>query len=143
MMALPLSGGYEHTMRESAAPAQAIEKETWSPSALASALEGEAPIFVEMTAAWCITCKVNQKIALDTNRVKAAFAETGTRYLVGDWTNQDAQITQYLESYGRNGVPVYVFYGARDGGTGQRPPPVLLPQLLTPGIVTGILRAER
>ncbi len=108
--------------------------QTYSPAKLAALLETKDPVFVEMTAAWCITCKVNHRLAIDIESTHKAFKEANVQYLIGDWTNYDKEITTYLESFGRSGVPVYVFYGAPDQ-TGKRPEPVLLPQLLTPGIV--------
>lgn len=93
------------------------------------------PVFVNMTAAWCITCKVNEKVALDTDHTRAIFADKNIQYLKGDWTNQNPEITEYLASHGRSGVPIYVYYGPRDEASGERPAPVILPQLLTPGIV--------
>ena len=96
-------------------------------------LEGGDAIFVEITAAWCITCKVNHAIAIDVPSTRRVFSERGVQYLVGDWTNQNPEITQYLNGFGRNGVPIYVYYGPRSNGV--RPEPVLLPQILTPGIV--------
>lgn len=107
----------------------------YSSSKLASALESKDPVFVEMTAAWCITCKVNHRLAIDIQSTRKAFSEQNVQYLVGDWTNYDKEITSYLDSFGRSGVPIYVFYGAPDTVTGKRPDPVVLPQLLTPGIV--------
>jgi thiol:disulfide interchange protein DsbD len=88
-----------------------------------------------MTAAWCITCKVNEQVALVQEEILAGFARDNIVYLKGDWTNRDNTITAYLEQFGRNGVPLYVFYAAPDAQTGQRPDPVILPQILTPGIV--------
>ena len=105
----------------------------WSPQKLSQLLEGGDAIFVEMTAAWCITCKVNHAIAIDTPSTRRVFSERNVQYLVGDWTNQNPEITQYLNEFGRNGVPIYVYYGPRSNGV--RPEPVLLPQILTPGIV--------
>ncbi|MBP7721102.1 MAG: thioredoxin family protein [Alphaproteobacteria bacterium] len=105
----------------------------WSPQKLSQLLEGGDAIFVEMTAAWCITCKVNHAIAIDVPSTRRVFSERGVQYLVGDWTNQNPEITQYLNGFGRNGVPIYVYYGPRSNGV--RPEPVLLPQILTPGIV--------
>jgi thiol:disulfide interchange protein/DsbC/DsbD-like thiol-disulfide interchange protein len=90
------------------------------------------PIFVDATAAWCITCKVNERVALQSETVKAAFAERGIVMLVADWTNRDAEITEYLKSFGRSGVPIYVYYPPR----GE---PKLLPQILTPEIVVEAL----
>lgn len=103
---------------------------------------GDGPLFVNMTAAWCITCKVNERVALDTDTVKSLFAAENIAYLKGDWTSQNPEITEYLSRYGRNGVPLYVFYGPRDGGSGARPAPVVLPQLLTTAIVTQTIKGE-
>lgn len=102
--------------------------------------DGAAPIFVNMTASWCITCLVNEKVALDTPEVKKAFADAGVTYFKGDWTNKDPSITAFLEGYGRSGVPIYVYYGARDKDTGKRPEPVVLPQILTPQMVVDTVR---
>ncbi len=104
-----------------------------------SLLAGNAPFFINMTAAWCITCKVNERVALDIPATKALFAAKKITYLKGDWTNQNPEITAYLNHHGRNGVPLYVFYGARDAATGKRPDPVVLPQLLTPGLIAETL----
>ncbi len=97
-------------------------------------LKGNDPIFVNMTAAWCITCKVNEKVALAIDSTRNLFEQKNVRYLKGDWTNQNPEITNFLEEYGRSGVPIYVYYGPRMEG-GARPEPVVLPQILTPGIV--------
>jgi thiol:disulfide interchange protein DsbD len=94
------------------------------------------PVLVNMTAAWCITCLANERVALSSAAVKAALAETGTVYMKGDWTLHDAAITAYLESFGRTGVPLYVHYPA-DGSA-----PGVLPQLLTPDIVVAALRGD-
>lgn len=109
--------------------------EIFTPQALNDALAGPYPVFVNMTAAWCITCKVNEQVALAQEDMQALFAEHNIQYFKGDWTNRDATISQYLESYGRSGVPLYVFYDAPNEQTGERPEPVVLPQILTPGIV--------
>ncbi len=108
--------------------------EVFSNEALESALSTNDPVFVEMTAAWCITCKVNHAAAININSTKALFAEKNVRFLIGDWTNQDPKITQYLDLFGRNGVPLYVYYGAPDAN-GIRPAPKILPQILTPSMV--------
>lgn len=86
------------------------------------------PVFVNMTAAWCITCQVNERTALGTQSVKAAFKARDVTYLKGDWTNQNPEITTLLENHGRSGVPLYLLYT----GTGE---PIVLPQILTSGIV--------
>lgn len=122
--------------------AEENEAQNWSnftPAKLETLLASDAPVFTNMTAAWCITCKVNEKIALKTETVTILFANKGIEYLKGDWTNQDSDITHYLNNFGRQGVPLYVYYGPRDAKTGMRPEPVVLPQLLTAGIVEEII----
>lgn len=109
--------------------------EPYSQETLANLLLTDDPIFVEMTAAWCITCKLNHAVAIDTADTRAAFAQKKVHYLIGDWTNYDQGITDYLNSFGRNGVPLYVYYGPRDIVTGERPEALVLPQLLTPGSI--------
>jgi thiol:disulfide interchange protein/DsbC/DsbD-like thiol-disulfide interchange protein len=86
------------------------------------------PVFVNMTAAWCITCLVNERVALSTQAVKAAFSAGDIAYLKGDWTNRNPEITRMLERYGRSGVPLYLLYP----GSGE---PVVLPQILTAATV--------
>lgn len=83
------------------------------------------PVFVDMTADWCITCKVNEKAVLHTDAFTALLKETGTVYLVGDWTNQDPEISAYLDQYQTPGVPLYVLY-PKGSGKGEK-----LPQLLS------------
>ena len=106
----------------------------FTPEALAQALEGDQPVFVNMTAAWCITCKVNENVAIATDKTQMLFKNNNVQYIVGDWTNYDADITAYLGQYNRNGVPLYVYYG-RKNEQGIRPEPVILPQILTVGII--------
>jgi thiol:disulfide interchange protein/DsbC/DsbD-like thiol-disulfide interchange protein len=86
------------------------------------------PVFVDATAAWCITCKVNERVALADADVQAAFKDKKITLMVANWTARDAAITQWLASFGRNGVPLYVYYPPK----GE---PRILPQLLTPDIV--------
>jgi len=101
----------------------------WS-AARVEALRAEGrPVFVNLTAAWCISCKVNELVALDTAAVQAGFTAAGVTQLVGDWTRGDSAITALLRAHGREGVPLYLFYPA------QGAPPVMLPQILTEGIV--------
>jgi thiol:disulfide interchange protein DsbD len=94
-----------------------------------------APVFVNLTAAWCITCLVNERVALDQDSVSRAFHDAGITYLKGDWTNQDIHITRQLAEFGRSGVPLYVFYPIGIDST-----PVVLPQLLTPDTVIDALK---
>ena len=90
--------------------------------------------FVNMTADWCVTCLVNERVALDSDRVRTAMRDNDVVYLKGDWTRRDPDITRYLERFDRNGVPLYVFYPATGADT-----PVVLPQILTPATVVATL----
>ncbi len=111
----------------------------FTPATLDKLLAGKDPVFVEMTASWCITCKVNERLALSTEATQELFEDRRVAYIQGDWTNQNPEITNFLKSHGRNGVPLYVFYGERDPTTNMRPEPVVLPQLLTNGLVADIV----
>ncbi|HTK79228.1 MAG TPA: protein-disulfide reductase DsbD domain-containing protein [Rhizomicrobium sp.] len=83
------------------------------------------PVFVNATAAWCITCLVNEKVAFSSAKVRDAFARKHVAYLVGDWTNRNPEITALLQAYGRTGVPLYLYFppGVQDAR--------ILPQVLT------------
>ncbi|MCJ2029983.1 thioredoxin family protein [Methylobacterium sp. J-043] len=85
-------------------------------------------VFVDMTAAWCITCQVNERTVIARHGVQAAFRAGQVAYLKGDWTNQNPEITRLLERHGRSGVPLYLVYR----GTSEAQ---VLPQILTEGIV--------
>ena len=90
-----------------------------------SALETTGkPVFVNLTASWCVTCLINERVALDSEAVRQAFAARGIVALKGDWTTQNPEITALLQQFGRSGVPLYLLYG----GKGE---PVILPQILT------------
>ena len=103
----------------------------YSNAALEELLKGSDPVFVEMTAAWCITCKVNESAVLNTQSTHDLFKRRNVQLVIGDWTNKNAEITGYMGTFKRNGVPLYVYYGQRDAATGMRPEAVLLPQILT------------
>lgn len=104
--------------------------ETFSP-ALLDEMRAEGPVFVNFTAAWCITCKVNEIVALNSQDVKTAFQAAGLRYLKADWTNEDPVITETLAQYGRSGVPLYLMFPAAVSGEAAR----ILPQILTKNTV--------
>ena len=99
----------------------------WSEQQVQELTAAGRPVFVNFTAAWCITCKVNEQLALSTDNTRQLFEARSIAYLVADWTRRDPAITRQLERYGRSGVPLYLLY----------PPaaeqPVVLPQLLTEG----------
>jgi thiol:disulfide interchange protein len=107
--------------------------ETWSEARVAAYLAQKRPVFVYFTADWCLTCKANEAAAIDRDAVRDAFKEARVVVLAGDWTNGDPAITRFLESRGRAGVPLYLWYAP-----GQ--PPEELPQVLTPSML--IARAQ-
>ena len=88
------------------------------------------PIFIDFTAAWCITCQVNERVALSDPAVRKAFAEEGVATLRADWTRQDASITRILEANGRAGVPMYLVY-PKVGQDRRTQTANHLPQILT------------
>jgi len=101
--------------------------DVWSPEKISS-LRQDDVIFVNFTAAWCITCKVNEAVALNHADVKQLFEDEKVQYFKADWTNEDPQITAALEAQGRSGVPLYLLY--RPGQS-----VVVLPQVLTKGLI--------
>ncbi len=104
--------------------------ETYSAKRLDELLAEGKPVFLNFTASWCISCLVNERVALSSEPVVQAFKRDGITYLKGDWTKRDPEITKILSRFGRSGVPLYVFYPA-----GNKAPPIELPQVLTPDIV--------
>ena len=111
----------------------ALPSEPWSPQAVAALRAQGKPVFVNFTAAWCVTCQVNERVAFSSPQVAAAFKRAGAVYLVADWTNRDGVIAKALSDQGRIGVPLYLVYDAK-GDT-----PKVLPQLLTPSIIVDAL----
>ncbi len=120
-----------HQMALAGEKTQALKSisEPFTPERLAQLRAEGKPVFVNATAAWCITCKVNERVALQDADLTQAFKDQNITYLLADWTNYDDTITQWLENYQRSGVPLYVYYPA------QGEQPVILPQLLTTSIV--------
>lgn len=100
----------------------------WSEQKLKSLRAEGKPVFVNMTADWCLTCLANERLVLSTNEIEQAFKDQGIVGLKGDWTNTDPAITAFLQTYGRSGVPLYVWFPAGHQGAG-----IVLPQLLTRG----------
>ena len=102
----------------------------WSQSAVDQARAAGNPVFVDFTASWCLSCQVNERVALRTAEVRAAFARKHVALFKADWTTHDDAITQALASLGRSGVPTYVLYPAQPDAQ-----PAILPEVLTPAIV--------
>ncbi|MGI8840139.1 MAG: protein-disulfide reductase DsbD family protein [Caulobacteraceae bacterium] len=127
-------GGYGSAVAAAGpAPAGVPASQPYSPERLAALRAQGRPILVNFTAAWCVTCQVNERLAFSSPRVAAAFRRTGATYLIADWTNRDVVIAKALADQGRIGVPLYLVYGAGDAQ------PKILPQLLTPSIVAEAL----
>jgi thiol:disulfide interchange protein DsbD len=111
------------------AAAQPAGEEPFTPERLAALRAAGRPVFVNLTADWCVSCLVNERVALEAADVRAAFAAHDIAYLKGDWTRQNPEIGAFLRAHGRDGVPLYLFY--RPGAAA----PVVLPQILTPRLV--------
>jgi thiol:disulfide interchange protein DsbD len=117
------------------AKASEMPSEPYSPARLVELRASGRPVFVNYTAAWCVSCQVNDKVAISTHAVESAFARHKVAYLKADWTKRDAVIAAELASHGRAGVPLYLVYG-KSGGDG-----VILPSILTPDIVVKAVEA--
>jgi thiol:disulfide interchange protein len=118
-----------------AAEARRVEgAEAWSEERVDTELSAGHPVFVYFTADWCLTCKANEAGAIDRGEVRHAFKATGVKIFAADWTDGDPAITRFLESRGRAGVPLYLWYEPGKD-------PEELPQILTPSMLTS--RAQR
>ena len=111
---------------------------SWSRDALNSLRASGTPVFVDVTADWCITCLANEQAVLFTDDMTQAFADAGVTYMVADWTNYDPAIGEFVQEHGRNGIPLYVMYPGD-----MQSEPVMLPQLLTRTIVIEALDRVR
>lgn len=117
-----------------------LPKIEWSQAKVTELQNEGRAVFVDFTAAWCVTCKVNELGALSDSKVKTAFAQSNTAFVVADWTNRDDAIARELERYGRSGVPLYLYFESRPPGAdntsvrGQ-----ILPQILTVNMLLDLL----
>ncbi|MFC3580633.1 protein-disulfide reductase DsbD family protein [Sphingomonas hylomeconis] len=111
---------------------QTAGHEAFSETRLAALRAQKRPVFAYFTADWCVTCKVNEAVAIDTAATRDAFAANKVAVLVGDWTDGDPVLGRFIEAHNRAGVPLYLYYppGAAE--------PQVLPQLLTPGLLAGL-----
>jgi thiol:disulfide interchange protein len=108
------------------------EWQNFAPDLLAELKKKGQPVFIDFTAAWCITCQWNKKSVLETRAVQDLFRKNNVTLIRADWTNYDAQITEALKHYGRNSLPLYVFYRARS------PEPTILPQILSTTMIESL-----
>ncbi|MDQ3144920.1 MAG: thioredoxin family protein, partial [Pseudomonadota bacterium] len=114
-----------------------IGAEAWSEAAVRRHLDAGRPVFAYFTADWCLSCKVNEATAIERDATRDAFRAAGVKVLVGDWTNGDPAITRLLESRGRAGVPLYLWYEPGRAG------PEELPQILTAKMLSDRARRDR
>jgi thiol:disulfide interchange protein len=118
-----------HTETSSASGSE-IVWQPYSQQALDQARTAGQPVFIDFTAAWCLSCKFNERVVLKSADVESALRNGGVTTLKADWTNSDPEITAKLASLGRAGVPTYVLYPAAAGSAAD-----VLPETLTKGIV--------
>lgn len=109
------------------------DAQPYSPARLAALRGADRPVLIDLTAAWCVTCLVNERTTLASHAVQSGLAKNHVALLVGDWTNRNPDITQLLQRHHRDGVPLYIYYPAGSGA-------VILPQILTPNIVLKAIR---
>lgn len=123
-----IGGKFKETKLEAATAEKGWRN--FTPAALDAELAKGQAVFIDFTAAWCITCKFNESTVLETAAVREAFERRGIVKFKADWTNADPAITKMLQQFGRPGVPLYVLYPA-----GKSAEPIVLPELLTKNIV--------
>jgi thiol:disulfide interchange protein DsbD len=109
------------------------EENAFSAQKLSSLRSEQRMVFLNFTADWCITCKVNEAIALDQDKVKKVLDEKNIIYLKADWTRKDPEIASMLASYGRTGVPLYLLFPSQGD-------PIILPELLTEDLLLDFLK---
>ncbi|MEO1221564.1 MAG: thioredoxin family protein [Pseudomonadota bacterium] len=122
-----LPSGYAPPSRD--LTASLLEPQAFSRETLAEARASGQPVFVWFTADWCVTCKVNESVAIERETTAEAFAEAGIVAIVGDWTVRDEEITEFLTEQGAAGVPLYLWY--EPGEEAEQLPQVLTPEMLS------------
>jgi thiol:disulfide interchange protein len=129
LLAIAVAGVWLIQHRPAQATTAAAEPNAFSEAKLVALRAQGRPVFVYFTADWCVACKVNERVAIDTDRVQAAFKRKNIAVLIGDWTNGDPVLGRFIEAHNRAGVPLYLYYPA---GGGE---PRVLPQVLTPSML--------
>ena len=127
------------TLKVSTQSTTDLRKEAWSKEIVASLRAEGKPVFVDFTAAWCVTCKVNEKLVLEKEKTKALFEKYDVAFLVADWTNKNDVIAAELEGYGRAGVPLYLLFPPGDNFVKAE----VLPQILTYDVLEDALKGTK
>ena len=119
------------SIRPGSATTVDLTQEAWTTERVDELRAEGRPVFVDFTAAWCVTCKVNETLVLEKDKTKQLFLDTNTAFLIADWTNKNDEIAQELERYGRAGVPLYLVFPSGDNSVSAE----VLPQVLTYDVV--------
>jgi thiol:disulfide interchange protein DsbD len=135
-LALVVLGANQSDPAAASDPSMEADWQPYSAAAVEAAREAGQPVFVDFTAAWCLTCQVNKRVALHTETASQAFERQNVARFRADWTNRDPAITEALADLGRSGVPVYAYYPAGSDA------PTLLPEVLTPQLVVDALESD-
>ena len=130
----PQAGGSNAVSQQSGVRWQQYSQEAFDKARM----EGKT-IFINFTAAWCTTCKVNDIVAFRDPQVIAALNDRSIVALKADWTSYDPTVTEALSRYNRNSIPLYVYYGGNEVGALSGPDPLILPEVITPRIVLDVL----
>jgi thiol:disulfide interchange protein DsbD len=129
LITMPLEG-----RKSSLEPAGAADiAQPYTAARLADLRAQGKPVFVNLTAAWCVSCLYNERVALSSPKVREAFKSTDTAYVVGDWTNQNHEISALLRQHSRDGVPLYLYFPPNAGE------PEVLPQILSESLLLATL----
>ncbi len=118
-------------------PATTVVWQPYSQQALDAARAAGHPVFIDFTAAWCLSCQVNERVVLKSVDVESALLKSGVVTMKADWTNEDPEITAKLASLGRSSVPTYVVYPAAAGSVAD-----VLPELLSKGVVLAAIERD-
>lgn len=130
----PAAAATQAVAGDPAVGAGAVTWQDYTPAALEAARASGRPVLLDFTAAWCLSCQVNERVALSAESVHRAVVAGNVILMRADWTSRDADIAQVISSFGRSGIPLYVLYAADPAV-----PPELLPSVLTPQIVVNAL----
>jgi len=105
----------------------------WTKEGVQAARDRGDPVFIDFTAAWCVTCQINKRVVLRDAAIKRLFKDNDVALFVADWTNKDERIANALASLGRSGIPTYVFYPSRGAE------PTVLSEFLTVEEIQGLI----